>query len=70
MFLQSSRLTHAGVFFVGDEFETHEDVIVVDRLHVLDVIGEAKEFAEAEVGEGFHGGILRADEFSFDAFEA
>jgi hypothetical protein len=61
--------THAGVFLVGFEVETHEDVIVAFGLHVLDVIGEAQERLEAEQGEHLHGGLLFADELGFELLE-
>src|SRR5688572_20206843 len=62
-------LSHAGVFFVGDQVLTHEDVIMRDGLHVLDVIFEPEELRETEVAKHFDRGFLFADEFRFDAFE-
>ena len=62
--------THAGVLFVGDEVLAHHDVVVLDGLHVLDVIFKTEKLAEAEVTEHFYGGFLLADEFRLDSFES
>ena len=41
-----------------------------DAFQIADVIGEAKEVAEAEHGEEFDGGFLVTDEFGFDFLQA
>ncbi len=61
---------HAGVFLIGLQFQAHEDIIVGDGLHVFDVVVQAEDVAKAQQGEHFDGGLLLADEFGFEFFEA
>src|ERR1043166_2850481 len=62
--------SHSGVFLVGDEVEAHEDEIVPNGLHVLHVVRQAKQLAEAMVREYFHRVGLFADELGLEFLQS
>src|SRR6516225_2460408 len=63
-------LLHSRVFFVRLQIYTHENVIMGDRLHVLNVILQAYEITKAEQREHLYRRFLLADEFRFDFVQA
>src|SRR6266568_2158865 len=62
--------THSRIFLVGLEVEAHQDIVVGDCLHVLHVVFEADEVAEAEHRQHFDGRLLPANKLGLDFFEA
>src|ERR1041385_5721375 len=57
------------VLFIHLQVQTHEHVVMGNGLHILHVIFEAQQVAEAEQREHFNRRFLLADEFSFEPLE-
>src|ERR1035437_6620572 len=60
---------HTGIFLVGFQPEFHQNVIVGNGLHVLDVVFQAQKLAETKQGEHLDGRRLFANEFGLDLFQ-
>src|SRR5439155_9010420 len=61
---------HARIFFIRFQIKPHQNILMLDGLHVFDVILQAQEIAETEHGKHFYGRFLLANELGFHSFEA
>ena len=62
------RLSRARVFLVSRQIQSHQHVVVFDRLHVFDVIIKTQHFAESEHRKHVNRRSLAADKFCFNFF--
>ena len=61
---------HPSIFLVRLEAQTHEHIIMLNGLHVLNVIFQTQQVTEAEHSKHLNGGLLLANEFGLDSFES
>src|ERR1043166_1368236 len=66
----SSLARGGSVFFVGDDVAAHQDVVVADGLHVLDVLGQHKQLVESALLKHTTRGFLSVEKLGFELLEA